>query len=260
LDIGRIVDSNRAAGKVNTVDISVDISCAHDEAIMNHPRSSRFFSRALLAFSSICLLLAPASTARATEARSPAPDVEPAAGQAPEGEGACAFSAAGTFRRGIGLEVNVLWPFVPGIFEARLMVPVLRADRRDWRGEIVTGAYADNASWLVRGDESGKVRNLSAKLGYRQFFVYGLHAEVTANLGWRHESDRPPSGGTVYPRDIDGFQTRLWVMAGYQIELSRALYANARGGVSVNLYRSDPYAYLEKPVVPGGDVNVGIRF
>jgi hypothetical protein len=140
------------------------------------------------------------------------------------------------------------------------MVPVWRAEERDGRGELVTGAYADNASWFVRGDESGKVRNLSGKIGFRQFFLYGLHAEVSANLGWRHESDRPPSDGTAYPPNIDGFQARLWVLAGYQDELSRSLYANARGGVSVNLYRSDTYAYLEKRVVPGGDINVGIRF
>jgi hypothetical protein len=179
---------------------------------------------------------------------------------APPGDGACAFSSQEVHPRHVALEVNVLWPLVPGIFEARLMIPVLRTDQRDWRGEIVTGAYADYASWLVRGDDSGKVRNLSAKLGYRQFFVYGLHAEVSANVGWRHEEDRPPSGPTVYPADIDSFQTRLWVLAGWQYELSRALYANARAGVSVNVYRSDAYAYLEKAVVPGGDLNVGVRF
>jgi hypothetical protein len=225
------------------------------------PRRPSF---ALIPLCSVSLWVAPAVASAATaQAREPDDDAAaeraPAA-VAPQGDGACAFAATGSFRRGVALEVNVLWPFVPGIFEARLMLPVWRASERDWRGELVTGAYADDASWLVRGDESGKVRNLSGKLGYRQFFVYGLHAEVSANIGWRHESDRPPSGTTVYPPTIDGFQTRLWVLAGYQYELSRALYVNARGGISINVYRSDAYAYLEKPVVPGGDVNVGVRF
>jgi hypothetical protein len=57
-----------------------------------------------------------------------------------------------------------------------------------------------------------------------------------------------------------GFATRLWVLAGYQYEFSRAFYANARGGVSFNVYRSDAYASLERQVVPGGDLNVGVRF
>ena len=140
------------------------------------------------------------------------------------------------------------------------MIPVLRVDQRDWRGEIVTGAYADYANWVVRGDDSGKVRNLSGKLGYRQFLVEGLHVEVSANIGWRHEEDRPPSGAAVFPSDIDGFQTRLWLYAGYQIEFTKRFYANARGAVGINVWRSDSYAYLEKEVTVGGDVNVGLRF
>ena len=179
----------------------------------------------------------------------------------PGGEGACAFAPADERERGIGLEANVLWPFFPGgIFELRLMVPVVRTDRRDWRGELVIGAYSDFASRVVRGDDAGKVANLSGKLGYRQFLVYGLHVEASANIGWRHESDRPPSGGQSFPSAIDGLQARLWVLAGYQHEFSRALYANVRGGVGVNVYRSDAYANLEKAVAPGGDVNVGVRF
>jgi hypothetical protein len=178
----------------------------------------------------------------------------------PPSEGACALAPSEVHPRGVGLEVNVLWPVLPGIFEARLMIPVLRSHERDWRGEIVTGVYADYANWFVRGDESGKVRNLSGKIGYRQFLLYGLHAEISANVGWRHESGRPPSASTVYPPEIDGFQTRLWILAGYQIELSQAVYANARGGISLNVYRSDAYAYLERNLVPGGDVNVGFRF
>jgi hypothetical protein len=171
-----------------------------------------------------------------------------------------ALCADEVFARHVGVEVNVLWPFVPGIFEFRVMIPVLRRDQRDWRGELVTGAYADYASWLVRGSEYGKVRNLSGKLGYRQFFVYGLHAEISANIGWRDEEGRPPSGNTTYPSHIDGFASRLWVYLGYEHEFSRTLYANARGAFGVNIYRSDDYAYLEKTFSGGGDVNLGVRF
>jgi hypothetical protein len=227
---------------------------------MNTPILRLLSRRPLVALCPLSLLIALASTARGAEPEGPVSDASPLRPPEPKGEGACAFAASDSFERGVALEVNVLWPFLPGIFEARIMVPLWRTSDRDWRGELVTGAYADNASWFVRGDESGKVRNLSGKLGYRQFFVYGLHAEVSANIGWRHESDRPASNGTVYPPNIDGAQARLWVLAGYQYELSRSLYVNARGGVSLNLYRSDAYAYLEKSVVPGGDINVGVRF
>jgi hypothetical protein len=209
------------------------------------------------------LLLAVSLPLPARAAEPPELEASPAppASAASQGDGACAFSARETARRGLGLEANVLWPFVPGgIFELRLMVPVFRADRRDWRGELVIGAYSDFNSRIVRGDQDGKVANLSGKIGYRQFFVYGLHAEASINSGWRRESDRPADGTRVFPSTIDSFANRLWVLAGYQHEFSSAIYANARIGVSFNVYRSDSYAFLERTVVPGGDLNVGVRF
>jgi hypothetical protein len=180
----------------------------------------------------------------------------PAKAQEPETGGGCASPPLDEGPRGVGLEVNVLWPFVPGgISEFRFMIPLLRADRRDFRGELVLGAYADFASRIVRDDTYGKVANLSGKIGWRQFFVYGLHVEASANIGWRHEEARPPDNLT-----IDGFQTRLWLLGGYQYEISRLFYANARGALGIHIYRSDAYASLEKKLVPGADVNVGVRF
>jgi hypothetical protein len=100
----------------------------------------------------------------------------------------------------------------------------------------------------------------AGKLGYRQYFTHGLQAELSANVGLRHEEDRPPADGMTYPPTIDGFLIRLWGLVGYQYDFSRVLYANARGGLSVNIYRSDAYAYLEKQLVPGVDINLGVRF
>lgn len=173
---------------------------------------------------------------------------------APAGEEPPSLPAAR--RRHVAFEVNVLWPFFPGgITELRLMIPVLRAAEHTLQGELVTGLYSDFASRIVRGDEHGKVANLSGKIGWRQFFAYGLHAEVSANLGWRHEEHRPPDDTTV-----DGFQVRLWTLAGYQYDFTRSVYANVRGGLGVHLYRSDRLAGEEKKLVPGGDINLGFRF
>lgn len=157
--------------------------------------------------------------------------------------------------RGIGVEVNVLWPFFPGgITEFRVLVPVLRAQRRDFRGELVLGSYADFASRVVRDEADGKVRNLSGKVGFRQFLVYGTHLELSANLGWRNETARPD--GESY----DAFHARLWALAGYQHEFSRQVYANARAALGVHLYRSDRFASEERKLAPGADLNLGVRF
>lgn len=179
-----------------------------------------------------------------------------AADPSPPPGGACALSAAADGPRGVALEANVLWPFFPGgIFELRTMIPVIRSSHRDFRGELIVGAYSDFASRVVRDQTYGKVATLSAKLGYRQFFVHGLHVELSANMGWRHETERPPDDVT-----IDSFAVRLWALAGWQLELSRALYANLRGGLGIHVYRSDAYAYLERQLVPGADLNLGVRF
>lgn len=172
-----------------------------------------------------------------------------------ERDGACAQPAAETFKRGLGLELNVLWPFFPGgITELRGMVPLVNADQRDWRGELLVGTYADFANRIIRGPEKGKTAVLAGKIGWRQFFVYGTHLEISANVGWRHEEARPDGN------EFDGVQARVWALAGYQHEFSRSIYANARGGLGVHLYRSDRFASEERVLSPGADVNLGVRF
>jgi hypothetical protein len=152
--------------------------------------------------------------------------------------------------RGIGVETNVLWPFFPGgISEFRLLVPITGS------GELVLGVYSDYASRVVRDETYGKVANYSAKLGWRQMLYRGFHVETTLNAGWRHEEERPPDNITV-----DGFQIRIWGLAGYQHAFSRHFYGNVRGGLGVHVYRSDELAHLEKKLVPGADVNLGVRF
>jgi len=155
-------------------------------------------------------------------------------------------------------EVNVLWPFYPGgIVDLKVMVPVVRKLKGNWRGEIVAGLQSDFAWRFVREDrdEYGRVALMAVKLGYRQFLAYGLHVDVTVNLGWRHEEDNPIIDGT-----IDSFQGRLWLFAGYQHEFTRRFYANVRGGLGVHLFRTDELADRERKLVPAGDLNLGVRF
>ncbi len=153
-------------------------------------------------------------------------------------------------------EINVLWPFVPGgITEMKFLVPVVRRDQRDFRGELLLGAYSDFANRIVRDERHGKVATLSAKIGWRQFFVYGLHAEVVANLGWRQEKDN------VYDHTtLDAFVGRLWMMAGWQFDVNDRVYLNLRGGIGVHMFRTDRFADKERRLTGGGDVNLGFRF
>jgi hypothetical protein len=210
-----------------------------------------------LCLSSVAVAAALALTTSAAHAddeeQTPPPPAEKKVDQA--GGTACSRPADGDFKRTFGLELNVLWPFFPGgITELRGMIPVLNADKRDWRGELLVGTYADFASRIIRKPEAGKTAVLAGKIGYRQFFVYGTHVEVSANVGWRHESARTDGN------EFDALQARVWLLAGYQHEFSRAIYANVRGGFGVHLYRSDRFESEERIFVPGADVNLGVRF
>lgn len=157
--------------------------------------------------------------------------------------------------RAPALETNVLWPFFPGgISEFRLMLPVLASDQEDFRGELVLGTYADFAHRVVRKPGAAKTGVLAAKLGYRQFLISGIHVEATANIGWRRETER--ADGVTF----DALQGRLWLMAGWQWELSRAFYFNTRAGFGTHLFRTDRFADEERIFVAGADLNLGVRF
>ena len=49
-------------------------------------------------------------------------------------------------------------------------------------------------------------------------------------------------------------------MAGYQHDLGRRVYANARGGAGIHLLRTDRLAAKKRKLVPAADVDVGFRF
>jgi hypothetical protein len=166
--------------------------------------------------------------------------------------------AAGDYERTPAFEVNVLWPFFPGgIVDLKVLTPIVRSDRRDFRGELITGLHSDYSWGPVSRpvDKYGKVAILAAKVGYRQFLVSGLHVEASVNLGWRHEVENIYDGGT-----LDAFIGRAWFFAGYQHEFTHSVYANVRGGGGLHLFRTDRYGDTERVFAPGGDVNFGMRF
>jgi len=148
---------------------------------------------------------------------------------------------------GAAAEVNVLWP-VLGISELKVLVPVTRPGT--FRGEVVLGTYLDYAQAI----RSGRAFIIAALPGYRQFLGSGLHVELCATIGVRHETDHPGDGAT-----LNDAYVRAWPTVGYQLELSPRFYANARAMVGILVYRQS-HQDEEKKLAPAGDLNVGVRF
>jgi hypothetical protein len=165
----------------------------------------------------------------------------------PAAADAAADAAASVMRP--AAEVNVLWPFI-GISEFKVLWPIFGG--RDFRGEFLVGTYLDYAQ-IVRPD-SGRAFIVAAMVGYRQFFAYGIHAELAIDAGVRHEDHHPGDGAT-----LDDIYVRAWPMVGYELELSPRFYVNARGGAGILVYRQTHWSE-ERKVAPGADLNVGARF
>lgn len=158
---------------------------------------------------------------------------------------------------GLAVEVNVLWPFFPGgVTDIKLLIPVVRRSDSRWRGELELGLHSDFATRFVRADDHyGKVSILAVKVGYRQFFGSGVHIDASVDSGWRRELHNVYDGTT-----LDAFSARLWLLAGYQYDIGRGFYANARAGAGIHLIRTDRFAEHERKLVPGADINAGVRF
>lgn len=161
------------------------------------------------------------------------------------------------YPRAPSFEVNVLWPFFPGgIVDLKTVIPVLLPDQGAWRGELIVGLHSDFGWRVVRPPEDyGQVAFLGLKLGWRQFFGYGFHLDLTINAGWRHEVENPRDG-----QPIHAFQGRGWAFFGYQHEITRQIYVNLRGGIGVHLFRTDRFADTERILTGGADLNLGFRF
>lgn len=158
--------------------------------------------------------------------------------------------------RAPAFEANLLWPFFPGgMTDFRVQLPVLRVDQATLRGELVVGAFSDFGWRSIREPNAGRVAMFGAKIGWRQFFAYGLHVEALLHAGWRHEENNPWDG-----LPIDSLQGRVWFWAGYQHEFNRTVYANARGGLGIHAFRTDRFADRERLLAPGVDLNLGFRF
>lgn len=81
-----------------------------------------------------------------------------------------------------GLETELVQPFIPGVHIGRL-----RASRTLWgqpsglRGDLLAGVYLRPD---VDHDIVDTIDEYLLSLGYRQYFVRGLHADVALEAGW----------------------------------------------------------------------------
>lgn len=167
--------------------------------------------------------------------------------------------------RWLGLELNVVWPLIPGVeyFQARGTTTLWRAGTL--KGDLM---FALNARPGVFRENEGTFREFGPGIGYRQFFWRGLHVEVAAYPTFARLERNVVTGATY-----DAFTLTLEAYGGYRFLLSElGVEAASRwpleplitlqGGVGTNAFLSNPWPTLmpESPVFAVGSLLIGAAF
>lgn len=131
------------------------------------------------------------------------------------------------------LETEVLWPFIPevGIFTLKLTRRVT-GGRGGFRGEAIVGAYARPH---VAHNVVERIDEYAGTLGYRQYVLRGLHAELLTHIGYAHGERNKIDG-----KDYSDVAWLLEVNAGYRFDLVNrpgiGAYVAPQVGVVRDLY------------------------
>ena len=137
----------------------------------------------------------------------------------------------------VGLETNVLWPFIPGvgIYSAKATLPLWSAGELE--GELTLGFLYRPP--LFR-DTEGTFSELGLNLGYRQFLWKGLNVELAL---W-------PSRATLLDNVVDGRDYVSWgltteLYAGWRFDFAGPggldFYILPQVGAGMTAFTSDPW-------------------
>lgn len=131
---------------------------------------------------------------------------------------------------GVGIEASALWPIFPGnLLLVRAAIPLSGPN-----GELLLGIQGhvphDRA-------EEGRFSSLAAQVGWRQHFLWGLHADAVVNAGLGRLRDATVGGG-----DYDSFDVELMATLGWRFGVG-PLYAVLQPvGLGAVVYKSKPWA------------------
>lgn len=147
------------------------------------------------------------------------------------------------------LELNVVWPFVPGVGLYQLRLTRHLWDAGSLRGDVVVSVMGRPPQ--DRPGE-GEFAELGGGLGYRQYFAGGAHAELALYPTWARLTDNVVDGKTY-----DAFALTLEAYLGYRFVLSELGVEAAKGwavepvailqvGLGSNVLNTNPWPTTEE--------------
>ncbi len=155
----------------------------------------------------------------------------------------------------LGIEYELLWPFLPGThtFTVKVTGSVFRTQ---WfAGEVVGGVYLRPR---VAHDVVETIDEYMGTLGWRQFLWRGLHFEALLHLGWALGTNNAIDG-----QDYEDVAFMCEFNVGYRLDLIKpkpvGLYWISQGGFIAGLYTNiGPRDDVD--LFPTGKFLIGISF
>lgn len=165
----------------------------------------------------------------------------------------------------VGLELNVLWPFIPGVGIYQLRGTVKLWETAGLHGDLV---LATNLRPPIDEENAGSFSEYGGGLGYRQYFWRGLHLELAGYPSYVRLDDNVIDGTTY-----ESFALTLEAYAGYRFLLSELgldeaiawpiePLINVQVGAGGTAFLSNPWPVREEepPVFFVGSVLIGAAF
>lgn len=156
-----------------------------------------------------------------------------------------------------GLEVNVVWPFVPGV-----EIYTAKATNTVWQNNTAQGDITFGV--LIRpgtnNDENAeRFSEFGLNLGYRHYFWKGFHAELALYPSLARETNNFADG-----KDYQGFALTTELYTGYRFTLysgsAYSWYLMPQAGVGYNpISNLGPSTEVNSPF-PTLNLQVGVRF
>lgn len=167
--------------------------------------------------------------------------------------------------RPTAIELNAVWPFVPGVGILQARVTTRLWESGGLRGDLVLSVMGRPTQ--DREDE-GEFSELGGGVGYRQYLAGGAHLEVAAYPTWARLANNVVDGQTY-----EAFALTVEAYAGYRFALSELGVEAARSwavepvatlqvGVGSNVLNTNPWPVRGEDggVFFVGSLLVGVAF
>lgn len=155
-----------------------------------------------------------------------------------------------------GVEINVVWPVVPGVH-----IVTVKASRRLWRvgparGDLLFGVLG--RPW-VADENAERISELGGALGYRQFVWRGAHVEAALYPTWLRARGNFADG-----QDHQGFALTVEGYAGWRFDLLPrrpvGVYLIPQAGLGVDAVQTAGPRSVGPSVFPVGNLHLGVTW